>query len=269
MKIGYLSAVAALALCAASPAMARLQLSISDGASTFTCFDGQLSCDVSGGANNLLTIDQTVGGAFVQITLAQSSFGKTNELQLSSANIINETGAPLTIKLLASDTNFLAPVSFIRDSASLTFNNAVGSGLSTLQFWADPLNTQGANPNNTPGALLETVSGTPITNPDSFSGSNIAAFSASAPFSMTEGASLALIGGGSITGFNQSMETGVPEPETWAMFLIGFAFLGAVGFRRRVKERLASYGANPRRGGLLPKISPSRWARWFWLRSRF
>jgi hypothetical protein len=241
MKSFLLGAVAAAALFAVQPAEARLQLSISDGTSTFTCFDGQLSCDQSGGANNLLTIDQTVGGAFVQITLAQSSFGKTNELQLSSANILNETGAPLTIKLLASDTNFVAPVSFINDSASLTFNNAVGSGTSTLQFWADPLNSQGANPNNTPGTLLETVTGTPITNPDSFSGSNTALFSASAPFSMTEGASLALIGGGSITGFNQSMETGVPEPRTWAMLLLGFAFLGFAGLRRRVKDRLASY----------------------------
>jgi hypothetical protein len=79
----------------ATPAAARLQLSIGVGASTFTCFDGQLSCDQSGGANNLLTIDQTINGAFVQLTLAQSSFGKINELQLSSANILNETGVPL------------------------------------------------------------------------------------------------------------------------------------------------------------------------------
>ena len=43
--------LAATILAAASaPAAARLQLSIGVGASTFTCFDGQLSCDVSGGA---------------------------------------------------------------------------------------------------------------------------------------------------------------------------------------------------------------------------
>ena len=77
-----------------------------------------------------------------------------------------------------------------------------------LQFWADSANTQGANLTSTPhGSLLETVTGTPATNPDSFSGSNLAGFINGSPFSMTEGASLALIGGGSITGFNQSMET--------------------------------------------------------------
>jgi hypothetical protein len=202
------------------------------GASTFTCFDGQLSCDVSGGANNLLTIDQTVGNAFVQITLAQSTFGAHNTLQLSSSSITNAGLTPITVKLLASDTDFVAPVSFIRDSASLTFNDAVGSGQSMLQFWADHGNVQGANPTNTPGSLLETVFGTPLTDPDSFSGSNLAAFVNGSSFSMTEGASLAMRGSSSITGFNQSMTSGVPEPSTWAMMALGFIALGWAAFRR-------------------------------------
>jgi hypothetical protein len=232
--------LAATILAAASlPSAARLQLSIGVGASTFTCFDGQLSCDVSGGANNLLTIDQTIGGAFVQLTLTQSTFGKLNELQLSSSNIENLGATPLTVTLLASDTNFLAPVSFINNSGSLTFNTNIGATDSTLKFWADPLNVQGANPNNTPGSLLETVSGHALTDPDSFSGSLVTPFSASGPFSMTEGASLALIGGGSITGFNQAMETGVPEPRTWAMMGLGFGLMAFMGYKRSRKTRFA------------------------------
>ena len=229
----YLMSAAILAALGAQPANARLQLSIGVGAATFTCFDGQLSCDVSGGANNLLTIDQTVGGAFVQLTLAQSSFGAVNELQLSSSNILNETGAPLTVTLLASDTGFLAPATFVNNSGSLTFNTNVGASDSTLKFWADITNTQGANPNNTPGTLLETVMGHALTDPDSFSGSLVTPFTANAPFSMTEGAALALIGGGSVTGFNQAMESGIPEPSTWVMMGLGFAALGFVGYRRR------------------------------------
>jgi hypothetical protein len=234
----------ALAVSAAisTPAAARLQLSIGVGASTFTCFDGQLSCDVSGGANNLLVIDQTVGGAFVQLTLTQSTFGKINELQLSSSNIENLGATPLTVTLLASDTGFLAPVSFINNSGSLTFNSNIGAPDSTLKFWADAANTQGANPNNTPGSLLETVSGHAVTNPDSFSGSLVTPFSASGPFSMTEGTSLALIGSGSVTGFNQAMETGaIPEPRTWAMLGIGFALMAFIGFKRSRKDRLATF----------------------------
>ena len=105
--------------------------------------------------------------------------------------------------------------------------------MSTLQFFADPLNTQGANPLNTPGSLLESVSGTPLTDPDSFSGSKFDPFFASSPFSMTESASLALRGSGSITGFNQAMESGVPELQTWLMLVVGFGLMGFLRFRRR------------------------------------
>jgi hypothetical protein len=212
MKTIALAAALALAFGVA-PAHARLQLSIGSGASTFTCFDGELSCDQSGGANNLLTIDQTVGGAFVQLTLTQSTFGKVNELQLSSSNIENTTGVPITVTLLASDTGFTAPVSFVNNSGSLTFNSNVGAPDSTLKFWADATDIQGANPANTPGSLLESVSGHAVTDPDSFSGSKVAAFAAGGPFSMTEGAALALRSGGSVTGFNQA--TGARRSTPW------------------------------------------------------
>lgn len=238
MKTILLAGALALAF-GFSPANATLQLSIGAGGSVFTCSDGELSCDQSGGANNLLTVDTSIGGAFVQLTLTQSTFGKVNELQLSSSNIENLTGAPLTVTLLASDTGFTAPVSFVNNSASLTFNSNVGAPDSTLKFWADATNTQGANPTNTPGSLLETVSGHAVTDPDSFSGSKIALFDAAAPFSMTEGASLALRADGSVTGFNQAMETGVPEPSTWAMLVIGFAGLAWAGLRRAKSARFA------------------------------
>ena len=232
MKNALLAGVFALAFGAA-PAHATLQLSIGAGGSVFTCSDGELSCDQSGGANNLLTVDTSIGGAFVQLTLTQSTFGKVNELQLSSSNIENLTGAPLTVTLLASDTGFDAPTTFIQNSGSLTFNSNVGAPNSTLSFFADTLDRQGANPTNTPGTLLETVAGHALTDPDSFSGSRISPFDANAPFSMTEGAALVLRSGGSVTGFNQAMETGVPEPKTWAMLAIGFGLMAFLGVKRK------------------------------------
>lgn len=241
MKLGtvILAGVALAAL--ASSAEARLQITLNSGASTFSCFDGQLSCDQSGGANNLLIIDQTVGGILVQIALTQSITGAINELQLSSSSIVNENGVPATLKLLASDTDFLGPVRAINNSGSLTFNSNVGAPDSTLAFYADAANAQGANPLNTPGDLLESVSGHALTDPDSFAGSLITPFNASGPYSMTEGASLTLRGLGSITGFNQSMEsTAVPEPATWAMLGIGVAFLAFVAKRRKDTTSLAA-----------------------------
>ena len=50
------------------------------------------------------------------------------------------------------------------------------------------------------------MSGHATTDPDSFSGSLTDAFDANAPFSLTEGAALALRADGSVTGFNQSMQ---------------------------------------------------------------
>jgi hypothetical protein len=235
MRHALLAGIAAIASLAFVPsANATLQLSIGANGNTFTCQDGQLGCDLSGGANNLLTVNTLVGGAFVQITLAQSAAGATNSLELSSANIENQSGAPLTVTLLASQTDYIGPVTAVNNSGSLTFHDNVGAPDSTLKFWADAANTQGANPTNTPGTLLESVSGTAATNPDSFSGSNIAPFVAGGLFSMTEGAALDLIAGGSVTGFNQSMVTlaSVPEPMTLGILGMGLLGLGMVRYRR-------------------------------------
>jgi hypothetical protein len=236
MRHALLAGIAAIAAIAFVPsANATLQLSIGANGSTFTCADGQLGCDLSGGANNLLTVNTLVGGAFVQLTLVQSTSGASNTLQLSSANIDNQSGAPLTVTLLASQTDFTGPVTAVNNSGSLTFNHNIGATDSTLKFWADPANTQGANPTNTPGTLLETVSGHATTDPDSFAGSNIAPFAAGGLFSMTEGAALSLITGGSITGFNQSMVTtaaSVPEPFSLGVLGMGLLGLGMVRYRR-------------------------------------
>jgi hypothetical protein len=222
-----------------SPALATLQLSITDGTHTFSCADGQLGCDLSGGANNLLTVDTTLDGFFVQVTLTQSTFGSHNILQLSSANIENNGSAEGTLTFIASDTGFHAPVSNIEESGSLTFNENVGAGLSTVSFFADHANGQGANPLNTPGTLLDSFSDTPATNPDSFAGTHLSAFVSGTPFSMTESASLSVLGGGSVTGFDQAMtSSAIPEPSTWAMLVLGFGGLALAGWRHKKRDRL-------------------------------
>ena len=162
----------------------------------------------------------------------------------SRRSLIQNTGATLGhLTAIVGDTNFIGPVNSVRESASLTFNSAAGSGASTLRFFADPANGQPAGIGLAiPGQLLFTASGSPTTNPDSFSGTNDSPFVAGGLFSMTETANLALIGGGSVTGFNESMQStsAIPEPSTWAMMGLGFAAMGAFAWRRRVRETLAA-----------------------------
>ena len=66
----------------------------------------------------------------------------------------------------------------------------------------------------------------------------VAAFDASAPFSMTEGAALALRVRWQRHGLQPGDESGVPEPSTWAMLLAGFGLLSMLGMRKRTGHRL-------------------------------
>ena len=178
-----LLASAALLVAFAAPAHAVLQLTVNANGQTFTCSDGEASCDLNGGANNLLVVDTAVGGGFVELILAQSTFGPgKDELQLSSSAISNTTNAPITFNIAASDNGFTPPVHSINESASLTFNNAIGSGPSSLAFLASQSNTKFV------GQSLFTTSGTPVTEPDSFSGTHTSVFDSLTPFSMTEAA---------------------------------------------------------------------------------
>lgn len=222
---------ALLGAVGATPAYALLQLSIDVNGTVFSCADGNLSCDVSGGANNVLTIDQTINGVFTQITLTDSSSG---QLSLSAANITDKDGTAHSITFIASNTDFAVPVNQIEESGSLTSQTNIG-GAFTAKFWADTLNTQGANPLNTPGSLLFTTAGSITTDPQAFQGNNLSAFVANSPFSMTEGVNISLNAGGTITGFDENMQSinAIPEPGTWALMGTGFALLSLLGLRKR------------------------------------
>ena len=228
---------------AATAANATLQIAFTDGTNVVTCADGQ-ACDLAGPANNIIILNETVGAFHIIGTVAASTFGSPDSLQLSTSLIQNTGDTSGNLAIIVGDTNFIGPVDAVRESASLTFNNASGSGPSTLRFFGDPNNGQPAGVGLAiPGVQLFTTSGSPVTDPDSFSGTHVSPFSAEGPFSMTETANLALKAGGSITGFNASMQTSsvIPEPATWAMMGLGFALMGLLGFKRRVRDRLAVY----------------------------
>ena len=226
----------ALLAALATPAAARLQITLNSGGSTFSCFDGQLSCDQSGGANNLLIVDQTVGGVLVQIALTQSISGATNELQLSSSSIVNENGVPATIKLFASDTDFLGPVHAINNSGSLTFNSNVGAPDRTLVLRRRDEHA-GSEPSEHPRHAPRKRVWRGDTDPESFAGSLISPFDAAGPYSMTERRPDA-----SRSGFDHGLQPingdhGRSGAITWVMMLLGFVGLGYAG-RKHLRDQL-------------------------------
>jgi hypothetical protein len=231
--------VTAFACAAAGPAWATLDLSFQNGATVFTCAD-QTSCDLDGAVKNLLLLNTMVGDIRIEGTFAASVAGLHNNLQTSNLTITNEGSSTETLIMVAGDTDFASPVHGIRESASLTFNNDTGEG-GTLQFFADAANGQPAgDPINVPGTLLFSTSGTATISPDSFSGTHDSVVDFTSPFSMTEWAEVTLLPGASVTGFNESMTSSVPEPRTWVMAGVGFGLLGLIGFKRSRSARFAA-----------------------------
>jgi hypothetical protein len=238
-NLALTSASAVLALALAGPAAATLDLSFQNGATVFTCAD-QTSCDLDGAVKNLLLLNTMVGDIRIEGTFAASVAGLHNNLQTSNLTITNEGSSTETLIMAVGDTDFTPSVHGVRESASLTFNNDTGE-TSTLEFFADAGNGQpGGDPINVPGSLLFSTSGTATISPDSFSGTHDSVVDFTDPFSMTEWASLTLLPGASVTGFNESMTSSVPEPRTWAMAALGFGLLSALGFKRSRRNRLAT-----------------------------
>lgn len=229
-----LSAASAL-LLGAAPAHATLQIAFMNGGSSFFCAD-QTSCDLDGAAHNLLLLNTIVGNIKITGTFALSG---PDELSVSNLTISNLSALPQTLEMAVGDTGFLSPTAFIRSSASLTFLTG-GSGSGNLAFFADHADAQPAsNVSDLPGLLLFAAMGATTKTPDSFSGTHDTAFAASGPFSMSESAALTIPGGGSITGFNESMTAIVPEASTWTMMGLGFLGLAFAGWRSKSVSRVS------------------------------
>src|SRR4029077_14794531 len=169
-----LLAATLLAAFGASPARATLDVAFSDGTNVVTCAD-QTSYDLDGAVKNLLLINTVVGNFRVEGTFAASTAG---DLSFSNLTIFNNGATTGTLRLVVGDTDFAFPVTGIRESGSLTFNEGVGSS-GTISFFADHANSQpGGTGLSTPGQLLDSFTDIVNTTPDSFAGTHDSVFNA-------------------------------------------------------------------------------------------
>jgi len=132
------------------------------------------------------------------------------------------------------DTDYAA--TFIKAVASTagTWQGPGGSSVSASWF-IDPANAQGANTAfDTPGTLLDTFSNAATAQTSAFSHNSPGTiFDLTAPFSMTEQATIVLVPGENLVNRGQALVgVAVPEPSTWAMMLAGFAALALMGWKR-------------------------------------
>jgi hypothetical protein len=229
----WLPAVAAAALLTglSSSAEATLQIAIQVGATVVTCQDNA-ACDTNPAIGTLALADQNIGG--VQLTgSAQQSQGTLltpnalDILNTSSLQVANTTGASVHIEAAVSDVNFVGPITSFNTSASGTWQNAVGSTITT-DFFDDPANAQGAGtPSSTPGTKIDTFSNTALLVADSFAHSNAGAISDPTLFSMTEHFVSDLVAGGVLVNRGQTeIKTPVAVAEPSSLALLGGASVG-------------------------------------------
>ncbi|HEY1781227.1 MAG TPA: PEP-CTERM sorting domain-containing protein [Roseiarcus sp.] len=224
------------AVVAASPADAALQLAFDINGLPFACVDNG-ACDTNPALGILNIANSVFAGVDVNGSIQVSTGTPANPgldiLSSSSLSIINTNGVPVTGSAAISDTDFSWPVTSWQTSGSGTFVKAAGAS-TTFNWYIDPTNTQGANTStDTPGMLVTTFTHPATSQADSFSTDAIGSVTLTSPFSMTEQFTLSLPPGAELLSRGQTIILGVPEPSTWAMGLLGFAFLGFTAYRRR------------------------------------
>jgi len=239
MRAIVLATASIIALAAGmAPANAVLQISGSVGGIAVQCADGQ-ACDTNPNPNQVSIGDTTLGGVqFIGSSQTAVIGPPSNKLDSSSFQIINNSGAAVTIQLAVSGTSFAAPTTLYSASGGGTFETAAGSTID-LSFFADSANNQGADsPTDAPGTLLFTGNHTAVGLTDTFSinsGSN--PLVETGPFSMTLLASGTLVNGGSLVGRTQALVTDVTTPvsEPGSLALL-VGSLAALGLWRRKED---------------------------------
>ena len=230
MKKLLLTSVALIAL--ASPAIAaNTALTLWNDANP----GGAVTATGSGSA---VLSGSSLGGITISTSGVSRSTVPGPSMTESNLFITNTTGTVQTLDILAGTNGFLGPDNLFNASATIL----IGTGQAELtgQFFVSTTNA--LNGVNTGPVIGTQIGGTfdsgLLTGPFSFSSNSPnVPFSVTGLYGMAEGLQLTLQPGAfvGVQSISMNAVNAVPEPSTWVMMGGGFALLGLLGLRKRIK----------------------------------
>jgi len=178
---------------------------------------------------------QNLDGVTVTLTTG-NRLTNPNGLNEANINIDNTNKVAETLNIIVGANNYLGHNDEFKLSGTIITTG--GSAELLGSYFVDGLDTLNGQSTSVVGTDIRNFDSLLLTGPDSFSFNGFGADNVVGPFGLAERLTLTLQPGASV-GVQGVAMIGVPEPRTWALSLIGFGLLGAVGFKRARAQRYA------------------------------
>ena len=169
---------------------------------------------------------------------APAQLHPSNGLTEGTTNIDNTTGSTQTLDIILGANSYAGKADEFAVSGTLLVSAGSPAVDLSGSFFVDGANVLNGTSTTIAGTDIRDFNSGSLTGPFSFAFNGFGADAVTGPYGMAEFLSLTLAPGASVAIEGSSMDA-VPEPKTWALSLIGFGLLGAMGLRRARTARFA------------------------------